>query len=127
MFDAPAPVRSAEDRFLLLQQHADTLGFSGSHYAVFTRRGGPTSSYRVIFSTLPSAYHEAYDAAGFLADDPIPRRPSASSPRSAGTTARSFVPPGTTAGVASRWIARDLGISKNTVSHIVKRNRQKAL
>ena len=74
MFDAPAPVRSAEDRFLLLQQHADTLGFSGLHYAVFTRRGDPTSSYRVIFSTLPSAYQDAYDAAGFLADDPIPRR-----------------------------------------------------
>lgn len=30
-------------------------------------------------------------------------------------------------GRSYRWIARDLGISKNTVSDIVKRNRQKAL
>ena len=73
-FDASSPVPSAEDRFLLLQQHAATLGVSAVHYAVFTRRGDPTRSYRVIFSTLPDAYQAAYDAAGFLEDDPVPRR-----------------------------------------------------
>ncbi|MFG6585128.1 MULTISPECIES: helix-turn-helix domain-containing protein [unclassified Sulfitobacter] len=30
-------------------------------------------------------------------------------------------------GRSYRWIARDLGISKNTVSDIIKRNRQKGL
>ena len=74
LFDASSPARSAEDRFLLLQQHAATLGFDGLHYAIFTRRGDPTQSYRVIFSTLPAAYQEAYDDAGFLEDDPILRR-----------------------------------------------------
>lgn len=74
LFDATSPARSAEDGFLLLQQHAVTLGFDGLHYAVFTRRGDPTQSYRVIFSTLPAAYQEAYDDAGFLEDDPVPRR-----------------------------------------------------
>jgi DNA-binding CsgD family transcriptional regulator len=73
-YDALLSAPSDADLFPFLHQHAEALGFAAVQYGVFAGASDATITDRVIHTTLPAPYQDAYSAAGFSQDDPRVRR-----------------------------------------------------